>query len=126
MIPGATINLSGTEYIVPPLNLYLFFAHEAQIDVLTNPGQHPMIDYAKAASVVLLAVIQRNYPEMTADEFAHKVDFSMLSPLVQAIFAQSGFSDRPLAIAEHPANASPEPVSSDSSTAQPDGGPTTS
>lgn len=113
MIPGTLINLGGTDYTVPPLNLRLFFQYEAQINVLTNPAAHSMADYAKAAGEVLLAVMQRNYPELTAEQFADLVDFGTLAPMVSAMFAQSGFSSRPLAASQPTPSPSPEPASSE-------------
>lgn len=126
MIPGISINLGGTEHIVPPLNLRLFFQYEAQVGVLQNPTAHSMADYAKAASEVLLAVLQRNYPNLTAEQFADLVDFTSLAPLVQAMFGQSGFTGRPLAASPATESLSPEPASSGSSTQPPAGGQTTS
>ena len=126
MIPGIPVTLGGADYTVPPLNLRLFFQYEEQVGVLQNPGAHSIADYAKAASAVLLAVIQRNYPELTAEQFADLVDFTSLAPMVQAMFGQSGFTGRPLAASPTPASPSPEPDSSASSIPPPDGSPTTS
>lgn len=126
MIPGISVNLGGTDYIVPPLNLRTFFQFEEQVGVLQSPGAHSIADYAKAASAVLLAVIQRNYPDLTAEQFADMVDFTSLSPMVQAMFGQSGFTGRPLAANPATPSESPALNSSASSTPPQDGGLTTS
>jgi hypothetical protein len=126
MIPGINVNLGGTDYTVPPLNLRLFFQFEEQVGVLQNPAAHSIADYAKAASAVLLAVIQRNYPDLTADQFAEQVDFTSLAPMVSAMFGQSGFTGRPLEASPATPSRSPAPDSSASSIPPPDGGPTTS
>lgn len=126
MIPGINVNLGGTDYTVPPLNLRLFFQFEEQIDVLNKPGAHSLGEYAKAAGAVLLAVMQRNYPDMTAEQFAELVDFGNLTTMVQAMFAQSGFAARPLAPSRPTPSPSPAPESSDLSTPPPGGSPTIS
>jgi hypothetical protein len=42
-------------------------------------------------------VMQRNYPDMTADKLEDEIDFAALPVVVKAIFGQSGFESRPLA-----------------------------
>jgi hypothetical protein len=124
MIPGVVFNLGGTDYTVPPLFLREYFAHESELAILGEPGKHPMKEFAEAARTVLLAVLRRNYPDMTADTFDEIVPIGQLVPLIGAVFSQSGFASRPLT--ESAPSTSPAPNSSDSSTPPPDGGPTTS
>lgn len=124
MIPGEIFNLGGTDYTVPPLFLREYFAHQDDIAILGEPGKHPMPEFAQAAHRVLLAVLRRNYPEMTDDEFDAIVPFPQLVPLIACVFGQSGFVSRPLAV--NPPSPSPAPSLSDSSTLPPDGGLATS
>jgi hypothetical protein len=96
LIDGVKIVLAGTEYTVPPINLRLYFKLETDIAKLSNPAETPLVDYMRAAVVVLLAVMQRNYPDMTADKLEDEIDFAALPVVVKAIFGQSGFESRPL------------------------------
>ena len=96
MIAGITINLGGTEYTVPPLNLRLFFAHEKDIDTLTHPAGSGTAEYTKAAVTVLHECLKRNYPELSKDALLDAVDYPQLPALIAAIFGQSGFVNRPL------------------------------
>lgn len=128
MKPGALINFGGTEYTVPPINLRIDFAYKDQIKTICKPeAEVEFVDFVDAASTILFALIQRNYPEMTHDEFLDLVDLPLLRPVMAGMLQISGYIARPLESAETmPPIPSPDPLSSDSSTAQPDGGPTTS
>jgi hypothetical protein len=108
LIDGVKIQLAGTEYTVPPINLRLYFKLEADIAKLSNPAETPMVEYLRAAVVVLLAVMQRNYPDMTADKLEEDIDFAELPVVVKAIFGQSGFETRPLAETVAPTSPSVE------------------
>lgn len=125
MIPGATIKFSDAEYTVPPINLRISFLPE--MDVLCKPdGEVPFGEYVKAASTVLFALFQRNYPDMSRDQFNDIVDLPMLKPVMTGMLQISGYAAAPLAAAAEPVNQPAEPSLSDSSTPPPDGSPTTS
>jgi len=125
MIPGASINFGGTEYTVPPINLRISYLPE--MDVICKPeGEVAFLDYVKAASTVLFALFQRNYQDMTRDQFNDIVDLPLLRPVMAGMLQVSGYAARPLAVKAEPVSEPAEPTSSDSSTVQPDGSPTTS
>lgn len=126
MIPGVVFNLGGTDYTVPPLFLREYFAHQDEIAILGEPGKHAMPVFAQAAKTVLLAVLKRNYPDMTGDLFDEIVPFPQLVPLIACVFGQSGFVSRPLEGRASEPSHSPEPSSSGSSILPPDGSPMTS
>ncbi|MGN6383649.1 MAG: hypothetical protein ACTHMK_13685 [Dyella sp.] len=130
MIPGAPISFGGTEYTVPPINLRIDFAFKEQIKTICKPeGEVEFTDYVDAASAILFALLQRNYPDMTRDQFNDIVDLPMLKPVMSGMLHISGYVARPLAQTaevQGPPPSQPEPSSSDSSTPQPDGSPTTS
>ena len=127
MIPGALINLGGTEYTVPPINLRISFAYEAQIKTICQPdGAVDFAEYVDAAGTILFALMQRNYPDLTRDAFNDLIDLPLLRPIMSGMLQISGYVARPLVAAENPPNPLPEPVSSDTSTETPDGSPTTS
>lgn len=128
MIPGASITLGGTDYIVPPINLRVDFAFKEQIATVCKPeAEVAFADYVEAAGAILFALMQRNYPDMTRDAFNDLIDLPVLRPIMNGMLAISGYVGRPLEPATTTsANPSPDPVSSDSSTPQPDGSLTTS
>jgi hypothetical protein len=128
MIPGASINFGGTDYIVPPINLRIAYGMEEQIKTICKPeGDVDFADYVPAASAILFALLQRNYPDLTRDAFNDLIDLPMLRPIMNGMLQISGYTARPLAVTAAPeASPSPAPSSSDSSTAPPDGSPTTS
>jgi hypothetical protein len=125
MIPGAVITLGGTDYTVPPINIRVSYMPE--MDVLCKPeGEVPFGDYVKASSTVLFALMQRNYPDMTRDQFNDLIDLPMLRPIMSGMMQVSGYGPRPLAASPATESAPVAPTSSDSSTELPDGSPTTS
>lgn len=127
MIPGAILNLGGTEFTVPPINLRIDFDYKDAIAVLCEPeGNVDFPVYVKAASDVLFALVKRNYPDMSREQFNDLIDLPMLRPIINGMLQISGYVARPLERAAPSASPSPEPASSDSSTPPPDGSPTTS
>jgi hypothetical protein len=117
MIPGAIIKLGGTEYTVPPINLRIDFDYKDAIAVVCQPeGEVAFGDYVKAASAILFALVQRNYPDMTREQFSDLVELPMLRPIINGMLHISGYVARPLAQTVASASLPPEPVSSDSST----------
>ncbi|SEJ56072.1 hypothetical protein [Frateuria terrea] len=128
MIPGAILNLGGTEFTVPPINLRIDFDYKDAIAVLCEPeGNVDFRVYVEAASNVLFALVKRNYPDLTRDQFNDLIDLPMLRPIINGMLHISGYVGRPLEpAATGSASPSPEPASSDSSTPLLDGSPTTS
>ena len=125
IIPGAVLKFGDTEYTVPPINLRISYMPE--MEVICKPeGEVPFLDYVKAASTVLFALMQRNYPDMTRDQFNDIVDLPLLKPVMAGMLQVSGYAARPLEAKAEPVEAPAEPSLSDSSTAPPDGSPTTS
>ena len=125
MIPGATVPFGGKDYTLPTINLRISYMPD--MDVLCKPdGEVPFGEYTRAAGNVLFALFQRNYPEMTRDEFDDLVELPMLKPVITGMMHISGYAARPLAVKAEAESPPVEPPSSDSSTAPPDGSPTTS
>ena len=96
LIPGITLNLGGTDYIVPPMNLRIQLTEPTRTAVQTiQSGTADTAEFVEAALVVILACAQRNYPDMTRDQLLD-IDFGDVSPLVVALMTKSGFNPRPL------------------------------
>ncbi len=125
MIPGAVLKFGDTEYTVPPINLRISYLPE--MEVICKPeGEVAFLDYVKAASTVLFALLHRNYPDISRDQFDDMVDLPLLRPVMAGMLQVSGYAARPLEAKAEPVEAPAEPSLSDSSTALPDGSPTTS
>lgn len=95
MILGVTVKIGGKEYVLPPLNLRLYFDHEKDLDVLMKPAEHSNTEYVKAAMAVLVPSLKRNYPEFSDSEFL-EVAYSEVPELVRALFTKAGFENVPL------------------------------
>ena len=127
MIPGAILTFGGTEWTIPPINLRIDFAFKEQIKTVCKPeGEVEFVDYVDAAAAILFALMLRNYPDLTRDQFNDLIDLPMVKPLMAGLLHLSGYIARPLEVPGEPPSPPPEPQSSDSSTPQPDGSPTTS
>ena len=125
MIPGATVKFGDTDYTLPTINLRISYLPE--MDVLCKPdGEVSFGEYVKAASVVLFALFQRNYPDMTRDQFDDLIDLPMIKPVIKGMMQLSGYVASPLEPKAEAVSAPPDPLSSDTSTLLPDGGQTTS
>lgn len=95
MIPGVTVKIGGKEYVLPPLNLRLYFDHEKDLDVLMKPAEHSNTEYVKAAMDVIVPSLKRNYPDFSDSEFL-EVAYSEVPELVRALFTKAGFENVPL------------------------------
>lgn len=120
---GVKVQVAFGEYTVPPVSLRLHFDHVAERKVLANVQADPD-DWARAAVKFIVSVLERNYPDITADQLLETVSEPDLAALLIAATRQSGYTDRPLVGAEE--TRSPDPSSSAISSAPPAGSPTTS
>jgi hypothetical protein len=86
-IKGVVLNLNGTNYTVPPLNLRSLETMQDALSDFTGG-----ID-AKSVSTVVdaaYAALKRNYPDMTRDEVAEIIDVGNMVEVMQAIMDVSG------------------------------------
>ena len=87
MIEGISINLGGDVYIVPALNLKQI--RTMKIDIGSVSVDNPLASLASGLSIVL-AALQRNYPEMTADKVEEIIDMNNFQVVLDAVMGQSG------------------------------------
>lgn len=120
---GVKVQVAFAEYTVPAVSLRLHFDHAAERKLLANTQADPD-EWARAAVKFLLAVLARNYPDLTEEQLLETVSEPDLAALLIAATRQSGYTERPLVRTEE--RSSPEPSSSATSSAQPAGSPTTS
>lgn len=94
MVPGVKMNIGGREFEVPPLNIRLLRVHQATLDELTNPEKVKTLGvngYALKAVTVVTAALQRNYPQLTAEEVEELLPVAEVPSVVRALFKVSGF-----------------------------------
>ena len=92
-IPGTPLNLSGVEFLMPPLNLDQVQQFEAIIPTL---GQKPTLrENIEEALPVLHAALSRNYPDLTVEELRALIDLGNFGPACEALTSSSGFVKGP-------------------------------
>ena len=103
MIPGIRINLSGTEYTVPPLSL-------GAIEVLQDRLVSFKGTLADASTVIdaLTDSLQRNYPDVTREKVAKIVGLENYEEVFEAVMDVSGLRRKAIEAAKAAAAATPE------------------
>lgn len=86
MIGGITVNVAGKDYVVPPANLKAVKGWMAA-QKTAQPGT---IEYVEAMTAFVLAVLQRNYPDLTAEELDEFLDQQSLAALMKAVAEAGG------------------------------------
>jgi hypothetical protein len=129
MIPGATLNLSGQDYVVPPLALGQLRALMPRVQQLAGLDATQMGDAQLETLIeIVTAALQRNYPELTTAKVGEILDLGNALPVLNAILGGirlpaaepkpiddhaavgelSGFQgNEPAALAEPPAASGP-------------------
>lgn len=83
--PGITVELGGTEYVLPALPLS-FIESNSTITEVTEAGAIPV----KLILDALTAALQRNYPDMTRETVADLVDVSNMADLFELAMDAAG------------------------------------
>lgn len=102
MIKGTIVNLGGTDYEVPPLNLAALERFQDKLSRYTG-GIDP--ESVKFVVEVAHAAIKRNYPEMTVDELKELIDLGNIREIFGAVMNISGLVARTDALGEAAAPA---------------------
>lgn len=90
-IPGVACNLGGHMLVLAPLGLALVRHFEAKGDEMRKRNPPPKSeDYTAFAIEIVLASLQRNYPEMTKGDVEGLVDIVSLDEAQGKVFNQSG------------------------------------
>lgn len=74
--PGKVVKLGGREFVLPPMNIKTRKVDEASRKAMAT-GSTEISEEAVLIAVVL-ATLQRNYPELTEDVLADLADFAAL------------------------------------------------
>jgi len=119
---GVRVETAFGEYTVPPVSLRTHFDTEAEQEIISDVNSDPKA-WTRAAIAFVLAVLRRNYPDLTEDQFFESASANDLGPIMIAAKSQSGYVQRPLVSGT---SVSVVENSSDTSSTPPAGSPTTS
>ena len=91
MIEGKPINLGGTEYVVPPLNLGQIRRLQKEIESIGKLDAATMNDRTVGTMLkVIHAGVSRNYPEMTLEQLEEIIDLGNIRTVTEAVLGVSG------------------------------------
>ncbi len=90
-IPGVSINLGGHDLIVAPLSLDQVQALDSQIQELNSVDGMKLAEAVGKGLPVMLAAVQRNYPDMTEDSLRPLIDLGNFKELINIIIDSSGY-----------------------------------
>lgn len=93
-IPGFPVNLSGTVFAVPPLNFKQLKALEPDLKRMGSmqkdlEGGVMPADAMETFHKVVLASLNRNYPDLTSEDLEELMDVSNIKDLVAAVLGMS-------------------------------------
>lgn len=126
MIPGIELSNGVTTITVAPENLRIYFSDEStklreKVKDMTEE------EVLHAMERTVLSCARRNHPELTLEQLRDVLDIGDLGKIHTWCKTKSGLQIGPLvAGAGATPNPSPAPTSSDTSSTQPAGSPTTS
>jgi hypothetical protein len=92
---GIPVTLNGKSYIVPPLSMPAARLLLPKIASLKSADGLPQPEHIDAVLEVALAAIQRNYPDITADELEELIDVTNIVPLFRAALGLAATSASP-------------------------------
>lgn len=91
LIEGKAINLGGTEYIVPPLNLGQIRRLQKEIESIGKLDAANLDDNAVDTMLKIIHTgLSRNYPEMKKEQLEDLVDLGNLRAVTEAVLGVSG------------------------------------
>jgi hypothetical protein len=91
MIPGTTIAMGGQDWLVPPLTLgqlQRFFPRVQELVAARQAGDLAP-DQLGMLVEIITAAMQRNYPEITADQVGNLLDLGNATTVLRATLANA-------------------------------------
>lgn len=90
MIEGKTVHMSGTDWIIPPLNFKALRRFREELSTMTPAA------LAASGKVVDLihAALTRNYPDLTLDELEDMLDMGNVMAVTEAVLGVSGLVEK--------------------------------
>lgn len=113
MLPGIEVDLGGTIYVVPPLSLASLETLEERLTSFTGG-----MDAASVRTVIdaTHAALKRNYPHLTRDEVAEKIDLANMAEVMEAVMDVAGLKRKAIDTAKKAMAASDCPGPSSTAT----------
>lgn len=87
-IPGTALNLGGHDFIVPPLNLNQVQHFGSVFE--SPPKADNFVQEFENALPIIIAAMQRNYPDFTEEDARALIDVGNFRDVVEAIVDSSG------------------------------------
>ena len=103
MVPGVTVAMGGQDWIVPPLTLGQLRRLMPKVRQLTEIAASMGEPQIAVLVDIVTAALQRNYPEMTADQVENFLDLGNASAVLNAVLTGSGLKPSGAAMGEAPA-----------------------
>ncbi len=108
MIPGVAVAMAGHDWLVPPLTLGQLRRLMPKVRELTEIGASMGEAQIAVLVEIVTAALQRNYPEVSADQVENLLDLGNASVVLNAVLTGSGLKPRGTPVGEAPA---PETIS---------------
>ena len=89
MLEGIKINLGGREFTAPPLPLKVFRLHPDWFEILNDLTGLPTPETVEIMTQIILAALQRNYPDLTAETLEDLLDVSNMPIAMRAVMGQA-------------------------------------
>lgn len=90
LLSGVKVSMGGREFTLPPLTLGSLKRIGNKISTLTNIDSIPNEEQTDAICQIVLASVNRNYPEITQDELLEMIDLGNLKDIFEAVLGVSG------------------------------------
>ena len=90
LIDGVTVNLRGTEFVVPPLTFGQLKRLAPQIEALSVGGQAATTASIAGAIAIVQSALSSNYPDITVEQVEDLLDTKNMATVIQAIMGNSG------------------------------------
>ena len=93
MIRGTKVDLAGETFEIPPLNFDAIERFEDQLRGLGTLAAVPTREQRGVLRGVVLAAIQRNYPDMTLDKLKQGMDLGNMMTVFKAVISVSSMEE---------------------------------
>jgi len=90
LLSGVKVTMGGREYTLPPLTLGSLKRIGNKINTLSKIDSVPNEEQTDAIAQIVLASVNRNYPEITQDELLEMIDLGNLKEIFEAVLGVSG------------------------------------
>src|SRR5436305_14161744 len=90
MIPGVAVAMGGHDWVVPPLTLGQLRRLMPKVRELTEIGASMGEAQIAVLVEIVMAALQRNYPNLTADEVENLLDLGNAGAVLNAVLTGSG------------------------------------